>query len=99
MIVWGGVAEGPTYFNTGGKYDPSTDGSTTTNTSNAPSARYGHTAVWTGNEMIVWGDCLGRDQRHEQFQYWREVLRAYGKTYANAASAPDASTETIGFVG
>ena len=20
-----------------------------------PSARYGHTAVWTGSEMIVWG--------------------------------------------
>jgi hypothetical protein len=24
-------------------------------TTNAPSARYGHTAVWTGSEMIVWG--------------------------------------------
>jgi N-acetylneuraminic acid mutarotase len=26
-----------------------------TSTTNAPSARYGHTAVWTGTEMIVWG--------------------------------------------
>ena len=26
-----------------------------TSTSNAPSARYLHTAVWTGSEMIVWG--------------------------------------------
>src|SRR2546422_8600556 len=25
------------------------------NNSGAPSARYDHTAVWTGNEMIVWG--------------------------------------------
>jgi len=32
---------------------------------------------------------------HDQFQYWRKVLRAYGKTYANAASAPDSGTETI----
>ena len=28
---------------------------TATNTTNAPSARFRHTAVWTGSEMIVWG--------------------------------------------
>src|SRR5207247_568297 len=28
---------------------------TATSTTNAPSARYDHTAVWTGTEMIVWG--------------------------------------------
>ena len=28
---------------------------TATSTTNAPSARPGHTAVWTGSEMIVWG--------------------------------------------
>src|SRR6476660_899142 len=28
---------------------------TATSTTNAPSARAGHTAVWTGTEMIVWG--------------------------------------------
>ncbi|HWM26488.1 MAG TPA: hypothetical protein VNP98_16850 [Chthoniobacterales bacterium] len=28
---------------------------TATNTSSAPSARAGHTSVWTGSEMIVWG--------------------------------------------
>ena len=32
---------------------------TATSTSNAPSARYGHTAVWTGSEMIVWGGGFG----------------------------------------
>src|SRR4029077_178845 len=26
-----------------------------TSSANAPTARYGHTAVWTGAEMIVWG--------------------------------------------
>jgi N-acetylneuraminic acid mutarotase len=36
--------------------DPScTDQWETTTTSNAPSARYLHTAVWTGSEMIIWG--------------------------------------------
>ena len=55
MIVWGGGASGPTYLNTGGRYNPSTDSWTATSTTNAPGARSGHTAVWTGSEMIVWG--------------------------------------------
>jgi hypothetical protein len=32
---------------------------TATNTNNAPSARFFHTAVWTGTEMIVWGGSNG----------------------------------------
>ena len=31
---------------------------TATTTANAPIGRYGHTAVWTGSEMIVWGAAL-----------------------------------------
>src|SRR5438270_5036421 len=34
---------------------PCTDEWGATSTTNAPSARYYHTAVWTGSEMIVWG--------------------------------------------
>src|SRR5215472_6849247 len=54
MIVWGGT-DLTNEFNTGGRYNPSTDSWTATTTVNAPSARSGHTAVWTGTEMIVWG--------------------------------------------
>ena len=54
MIVWGG-SDGISYLNTGGRYNPSTDSWTATSTTNAPAARYCHTAVWTGSEMIVWG--------------------------------------------
>ena len=57
MIVWGGY-EFPHYTNTGKKYNPSTDSWRTINSTGAPSARYGHTAVWTGSEMIVWGGIL-----------------------------------------
>ena len=53
MIVWGGY--GGSYFNTGGRYNPSTDSWAAISNVNAPSARGGNTAVWTGNEMIVWG--------------------------------------------
>jgi N-acetylneuraminic acid mutarotase len=57
MIIWGGLGCGLVTCgrNTGGRYNPSTDSWTATSTNNAPSSRYAHTAVWTGNEMIVWG--------------------------------------------
>ena len=59
MIVWGGQAGLlGYYFNTGGRYDPTTDNWTATSIVNAPDGRYRHTAVWTGNEMIVWGGIL-----------------------------------------
>jgi N-acetylneuraminic acid mutarotase len=59
MIVWGGASSGPTYFNTGGRYNPTTDSWTATSITNAPGARAVHTAVWTGSEMIVWGGGTG----------------------------------------
>jgi N-acetylneuraminic acid mutarotase len=56
MIVWGGYTVfGSFDVNTGGSYNPSTDSWITTSTTNAPTARAFHTAVWTGSEMIVWG--------------------------------------------
>jgi N-acetylneuraminic acid mutarotase len=57
MIVWGGesTAGNIRQVNTGGRYNPITDGWTATSTANAPAARAQHTAVWTGSEMIVWG--------------------------------------------
>jgi N-acetylneuraminic acid mutarotase len=58
MIVWGGWDGGenpPFYLNTGGRYNPITDSWIATSTTNTPEARSGHTAVWTGSEMIIWG--------------------------------------------
>jgi hypothetical protein len=55
MVIWGGVS-GLTYFNDGGRYDPATNSWQTTSTgTNVPTGRSGHTAVWTGAEMIAWG--------------------------------------------
>ena len=54
MIVWGGF-DGTDLVNTGGRYNPSTDNWTTTSTANAPPGRQYHAAVWTGDQMIVWG--------------------------------------------
>ena len=59
MIVWGGVNNyGTEYFNTGARYDPANDSWAATSTVNAPMGRSRHLAVWTGQEMIVWGGLL-----------------------------------------
>ncbi len=66
MIIWGGReggfssttgAVGDESSNAGARYDPVNDTWTTITSppSNILKARMGHTAVWTGTEMIVWG--------------------------------------------
>jgi N-acetylneuraminic acid mutarotase len=60
MLVWGGctavnLGDCTVVANTGGRYNPGMDSWTATSTTNAPDARYSHTVVWTGSEMIVWG--------------------------------------------
>src|SRR5262245_48823555 len=58
MVVWGGfdLSGGRfSFFNSGGRYDPTMDSWTPTSTAGAPSARTNHTAIWTGRLMIVWG--------------------------------------------
>ena len=58
MVVWGGLSgTDPTYgyYGNGGRYDPAADSWTFLLGSNPPSARWNHTAVWTGSRMVVWG--------------------------------------------
>ena len=56
MIVWGGRWGWGFHdlLDTGGRYDPATDSWLATSTAAAPLHRSGHTAVWTGSEMLVW---------------------------------------------
>jgi N-acetylneuraminic acid mutarotase len=57
MIVWGGyVVDGNSHWlNTGGRYNPVLDSWTATSTTNVPTGRITHTAIWTGGEMVIWG--------------------------------------------
>ena len=51
----------------GGRYDPATDTWAAATTSGEPTARTRHRAVWTGDEMIVWGGVSGhRPHRHRR---------------------------------
>jgi N-acetylneuraminic acid mutarotase len=73
MIIWGGQAstDPPTItFNTGGRYNPGTDSWTATSLTGAPAARSLHTAIWTGNEMIIWGgELVGAQNTHTGARY------------------------------
>jgi N-acetylneuraminic acid mutarotase len=66
MIVWGGCVTGSFGNNAceinlgqGGRYDPASDSWAAATGSGEPSARTRHRAVWTGDEMIVWGGYPG----------------------------------------
>ncbi len=56
MLVWGGF-NGTDVLNTGGAYNPVGNTWTAMSSTNAPSARRYHSAVWAPeiNSMIVWG--------------------------------------------
>lgn len=56
MVVWGGREDDTNYviLNDGGRYDPAADTWSATNLTGAPFGRRGHTAIWTGKEVVVW---------------------------------------------
>ncbi len=61
LIVWGGTTSVMSMngldlaFGDGARFNPQTGKWTPLPGLNAPAARHGHTAVWTGTEMIIWG--------------------------------------------
>ncbi len=57
MVVWGGQGNASgLLLNSGGRYFPGSNSWVATGTATSvPTARSGHTAVWSGTEMIVWG--------------------------------------------
>ena len=86
MILWGGIVSGPTFLNSGGRYNPGADSWIATTTTSAPGARAGHTAVWTGSEMMVWG---GQGASHV-IEPRRQILRAISTAYPYAGPNTDA---------
>lgn len=57
LLIWGGNvgSSSPVYVNSGAMYDPVADQWQTMSPLNAPDARSGHTTVWTGSSMLIWG--------------------------------------------
>ena len=74
MIVWGGtysIGADWYYLNDGKRYDPATDSWTDLEESGL-AARTGHSAVWTGSEMILWG---GRNVENGSDHYLNDGKR------------------------
>jgi N-acetylneuraminic acid mutarotase len=56
IIIWGGANDDDLCLNSGGILDCETlEWSETSRADNCPSPRASHSAIWTGNEMIIWG--------------------------------------------
>lgn len=59
LIIWGGEGRDiDTPLGDGFAYDPSSDTWRKLSVVGAPHPRFGHTLVWTGTEMVVWGGFL-----------------------------------------
>ena len=75
-LVWGGVRElglrGP--VTPGGVYDPVTDGWGLISTLNSPPDA-GYRGVWTGDEMLVWGNQMG-GRYDPSLDQWRSISNA-----------------------
>lgn len=93
LIVWGGrPVLGSVYLNTGASYVAETDQWEPVSTIDAPSARWGHTAVWTGTEMLIWGGnaASGPQNTGGRFQPDRQLWRPIPVT-----DAPSARTDHL----
>lgn len=93
MIVWGGWRfDGASVFpSAGGRYSPVTDSWVPTSALNAPAGRRFHTAVWTGDSMVIWGgeDIDGRTT--DEFAAYYPTLAKQGTQTRIASVSPNPS--------
>lgn len=57
-------------------------------TADAPSARYGHVAVWTGQELLIWGGITGPGSYSGSGAIYRPDLNQWRAISNDAAPAP-----------
>jgi Tol biopolymer transport system component/N-acetylneuraminic acid mutarotase len=92
MIVWGGTgSDGAGRLQSGFVYDPLLDTIRATSGDGAPAARSMHFAIWTGQEMIVWGG-LGDSGSLRSGARYDPITDAWSSV--TSAGAPDAMTSS-----
>ena len=93
MIVWGGnPASGALPWGTGAKYAPGTNSWTALPTADAPMPRTQHAAVWTGQDMVIWGGTTSAAAGNSDYinsgsRYYAATNTWTGLTMQNAPSA------------
>ena len=88
MIVWGGFGGSDAVDinrNDGGRFSPAEEKWKPVATQGAPGARFYHTAIWTGKEMVVWGGFNEARARLESAQ---------GKGFLNTGGRYDPATDS-----
>jgi putative metal-binding protein len=91
FFVWGGqTVGGGSGLNTGGLYDPTTDGWTSTSTgAGVPSGRFDHGVTWDGSRVIVWGGSnftpLGTGARYDPVADTWTPMATTGAPYPRSA--------------
>lgn len=81
MIVWGGSCGWTCeLYSIGGRYDPRIDVWTAMPTAGAPLARHGHTATWTGSEMIIWGGLSGSGVHLNTGSRYNPIINSWAAT-------------------
>jgi len=68
MIIWGG--NNGSVMNNGGVYDPVTNTWLPTQMTGAPESRWLHPAIWTGQEMIIFGGSNGTNLLNSMGVYY-----------------------------
>ena len=96
MLVWGGYTDShaqyegghtDAHLNTGGRYDPAADSWQPLATNGAPSKRWNHTALWTGNEMLIWGGGNATEALNDGARY-DPLTDAWTPITTNGAPSP-----------
>jgi N-acetylneuraminic acid mutarotase len=99
MIVWGGHTDTSNFFyarglNIGAAYNPTTNSWREVSTNCGPAGRYGHAAVWTGTDMIVWGGySMGFNSR--TFRNSGALYRPDTDSWQHMASSSAPSSTTL----
>lgn len=91
LLLWGGgfSYKTPNSAHSGAAFNPATRKLRLLPNAPIPS-RWWHTAVWTGEEMIVWGGSVGRHERRDGAAYnprtdsWRRITDAPMGGYAHS---------------
>ena len=89
LLVWGGIVGGltPGYAANGGVYNPTGNQWSSMNSTNQPTERFGHCAVWTGSQMFVWGGENGGGLRSDGYLYDPSTNTWSGVSDSGAPSA------------